>query len=94
VSRMLRDTFLDWGRVFGYDPQMKTQIIEIDDDTAMAFKQRAAERGLSVPELVEELIALEAGPADADVDDIVKLDRRWKAFEAQGSVAANDDVVR
>jgi hypothetical protein len=23
-----------------------------------------------------------------------ELDRRWKAFEAQGSVAANDDVVR
>jgi predicted transcriptional regulator len=23
-----------------------------------------------------------------------ELDRRWNAFEAQGSVAANDDVVR
>jgi predicted transcriptional regulator len=91
---MLCDTFLDSGRVFGYDPQMKTQIIEIDDDTAMALKQRAAERGLSVPELVAELVTLEAGPADAGVDDIVELDRRWKAFEAQGSVAANDDVVR
>ena len=77
---MLCDTFLDSGRVFGYDPQMKTQIIEIDDDTAMALKQRAAERGLSVPELVAELVTLEAGPADAD--DIVELDRRWKAFEA------------
>src|SRR5882757_2310881 len=84
------DTFLDSGRVFYYNPQMKTQMIEIDDDTAMALKQRAAERGLSVAELV----TLEAGPADADVDDIVELDRRWKAFEAQGSVAANDDVVR
>jgi predicted transcriptional regulator len=94
VPRMLRDTFLDSGRVFGYNPQMKTQIIEIDHDTAMALKQRAAERGLSVPELVAELVTLEAGPADADVDDIVELDRRWKAFEAQGSVAANDDVVR
>jgi predicted transcriptional regulator len=91
---MLCDTFLDSGRVFGYNPQMKTQIIEIDDDTAMALKQRAAERGLSVPELVAELVTLEAGPADADVDDIVELDRRCKAFEAQGSVAANDDVVR
>jgi predicted Rossmann fold nucleotide-binding protein DprA/Smf involved in DNA uptake len=68
---MLCDTFLDSGRVFGDDPQM-TQIIEIDDDTAMALKQRAAERGLSVPELVAELVTL----------------------EAQGSVAANDDVVR
>jgi hypothetical protein len=48
----------------------------------MALKQRAAERGLSVPELVAELVTLEAGPADADADDIVELDRRWKAFEA------------
>jgi predicted transcriptional regulator len=72
----------------------KTQTIEIDNDTAMVLKQRAAERGLSVPELVAELATLEAGPADADVGDIAELDRRWKAFEAQDSVAANDDVVR
>jgi hypothetical protein len=61
---------------------------------ALQWRSSAAERGLSVPELVAELVTLEAGPADADVDDIVELDRRWKAFEAQGSVAANDDVVR
>jgi predicted transcriptional regulator len=73
---------------------MKTQTIEIDDETAMALKQRAAERGVSVPELVAELVPLEAGPADAGVDDIVELDRRWKAFEGQASVTANDDVVR
>jgi hypothetical protein len=46
VPRMPCDTFLDSGRVFNYNPQMKTQIIEIDDDTAVALKQRAAERGL------------------------------------------------
>jgi predicted transcriptional regulator len=73
---------------------MKTQTIEIDDETAMALKQRAAERGVSVPELVAELVTLEAGPADAGVDDIAELDRRWKAFEGQASVTANDDVVR
>jgi hypothetical protein len=91
---MLCDTFPDSGHVFDYDPQMKTQLIEIDDDTAMALKQRAAERGLSVPELVAELVTLEAGPANADVDDIAELDRRWRASEGRGSVAANDDVVR
>jgi hypothetical protein len=26
-------------------------------------------------------------------DEIAELDRRWKAFEAQESVASNDDVV-
>jgi predicted transcriptional regulator len=70
---------------------MKTETIEIDEDTAMALKQRARERGVTVPELVAELITLEAGPVETDV---AELDRRWNAFEAQGSVAANDDVVR
>src|SRR5260370_11375996 len=73
VPRMLCDTFLDSGRVFGYNPQMKTQIIEIDDDTAMALKQRAAERGLSVPELVAELVTLEAGPGHAALDGLTLL---------------------
>jgi predicted transcriptional regulator len=73
---------------------MKTQTIEIDDDTATALKQRAAELGVSVPQLVAELITLETGPARADGDDVAELDRRWKAFEAQGSVAAGEDVVR
>jgi hypothetical protein len=73
---------------------MKTQTIEIDDDTAVALKQRAAERGVSVPELVAELISLEASPADAGTGDIAELDRRWKAFEGQTSVKTNDDVVR
>jgi predicted transcriptional regulator len=73
---------------------MKTRSIEVDDDTATALTQRAAERGVSVPELVAELVTLEAGAVAAEAGDITELDRRWKAFEAQGSVAANDDVVR
>jgi predicted transcriptional regulator len=73
---------------------MKTRSIEVDDDTAAALTQRAAERGVSVPELVAELVTLEAGPAIAEAGEVAELDRRWKAFEAQGSIAANDDVVR
>ena len=73
---------------------MKTQTIEIDEDTATALKQRAQERGVTVPELVAELVTLAASPVDADADDVGELDRRWDAFEAQGSVATNEDVVR
>jgi predicted transcriptional regulator len=73
---------------------MKTRSIEVDDDTATVLTQRAAERGVSVPELVAELVTLEAGPVVASAGEIAELDRRWKAFEAQGSVVANDDVVR
>ncbi|MBV8699979.1 hypothetical protein [Bradyrhizobium sp.] len=73
---------------------MKTQTIEIDDVTANALRQRADERGVSVPELLAELLVLEAGSVRADSDEIAELDRRWKAFEAQKSVASNDEVVR
>ena len=72
----------------------KTQTIEIDDDTATALKQRAEERGVSVPELVAELVTLEAGPAEVGRDEIAELDRRWKAFEAEDSAVSNDEVVR
>jgi predicted transcriptional regulator len=72
---------------------MKTRSIEVDDATAAALTQRAAERGLSVPELVAELVTLEAGPV-AEAGDIAELDSRWKAFKTQDSVAANDEVVR
>jgi predicted transcriptional regulator len=73
---------------------MKTQTIEIDDGTATALKRRAAERGVTVPELVAELATLAVSPVEADVDEMLELDRRWQAFEAQDSVASNDDVVR
>jgi predicted transcriptional regulator len=78
----------------GYHLVMKTQTIEVDDDTAMALKRRAAERGVTVPELVAELVTLAASSAEAESDDIAELDRRWKAFEAQDSVVSNDQVVR
>ena len=73
---------------------MKTQIIEIDDSTAVALQSRAAEQGVTVPELVAELATLAVSPVEADVDDVTELDRCWKAFETQESVASNDDVVR
>jgi hypothetical protein len=73
---------------------MKTQTIELDDATATALRQRAEERGVSVPELLAELLVLEAGPTRAGDDEIAELDRRWNAFEAQVSVISNDDVVR
>jgi predicted transcriptional regulator len=73
---------------------MKTRSIEVDDNTAAALTQRAAERGVSVSELVAELVTLEASPAPAVAGEIAELDRRWRAFEAQSSIAATEDVVR
>jgi predicted transcriptional regulator len=73
---------------------MKTQTIEIDDNTATALKTRAAERGVTVPELVAELATLAVSPVEVDLDEVAELDRRWQAFETQDSVASSDDVVR
>ena len=73
---------------------MKTQTIEIDDSTALVLEQRAAERGVTVPELVAELATIAVSPVEASVEEIAELDRRWAALEAQGSVTSNDEVVR
>jgi predicted transcriptional regulator len=81
-------------RPLAYNGLMKTRSIEVDDATAAALTQRATERGVSVPELVAELVTLGAGQVIAEAADITELDRRWRAFETQSSVAANDEVVR
>ncbi|HEU0081412.1 MAG TPA: hypothetical protein VFQ87_00945 [Bradyrhizobium sp.] len=73
---------------------MKTRSIEVDDDTAAALTQRAAERGVSVPQLVAELMTLDAVPVAADAAELAELDSRWKSFEAQQTVADSDEVVR
>lgn len=71
---------------------MKTRSIEVDHLTADALSRRAAERGISVPELVADLVLLDTVTvADADIEE---LDRRWRAFEAQETVADSADVVR
>src|SRR6266545_2223931 len=80
-SSICRRPLLDQEGLFRYGGEMRTQTIEIDDDTATALKQRAEERGVSVAALVAELAALEASPAEADRDDIAELDRRWQAFQ-------------
>src|SRR5689334_11853771 len=55
--------------IFVYARYMKTRSIEVDDDTAAALTQRAAERGVSLPELVAELMTLDAAPVAADAAD-------------------------
>ena len=73
---------------------MKTQTIEIDSDIATALKERAEEQGVTVSELLAELTTLATGSVEADRGHVAELDRRWKAFESQGSVASSEDVVR
>lgn len=54
-----------------------THTIEVNADTADRLAQLAAERGLTVSELVAELAIGEASEAD-----IAELDRRWQRVQS------------
>jgi predicted transcriptional regulator len=66
--------------------QAKTESIEVDSETAAALKARAAERGMSVAELVAELVP----PSDDEL--IAELDRRWSAIEAGEPTIPHEEV--
>jgi predicted transcriptional regulator len=66
----------------------------VDDATAVALESRAAEAGLSVSELLAEMVARHNEPADASPSDIADLDRQWAAIQAGGPTVPHDDVVR
>jgi predicted transcriptional regulator len=67
----------------------KTRNIEVDEGTAAALESRAAERGVSVSQIVAELV-----PLAIDSDAIAELDRRWAAIEAGEPTVPHDQVAR
>lgn len=67
----------------------KTESIELDSETAAALKTRAAERGVSVSQLVAELV-----PLAIDDTAIAELDRRWAAVEKGAATVPHADVER
>jgi hypothetical protein len=70
------------------------RLIEVDERTAVALEARAAERGLSVPDLVAEMTALATSSESPSADGVAELDRRWVAIEAGEPTISNDAVVR
>jgi predicted transcriptional regulator len=67
----------------------KTQSIEVDGDTATALKKRAADRGVSVAELVAELV-----PVAITDEAIAELDRRWSAIQRGQPTVPHAEVER
>ncbi|HZQ11810.1 MAG TPA: hypothetical protein VFB31_03270 [Pseudolabrys sp.] len=67
----------------------KTESIELDRATASALKARAAERGVSVSQLVSELV-----PLAVDDKTIAELDRRWAAATKAGATVPQAEVER
>jgi len=67
--------------------------IDIDQHTADVLRLRASELGVTVPQLIAELAALEGMPRDAGADEIAELDRR-AAVATPGSRVPQERVVQ
>ena len=67
--------------------------IDIDQHTANVLEVRAAELGVTVPQLIAELAALDSTPRDADASEIAELDRR-AAAAAPGLRVPQERVVQ
>ena len=69
-----------------------TRQIEIDEATAAALEARAAETGMSVSELVAQLVQSE--PISLPPDQLAELDRRWGVIKSGEPTIPHEDVVR
>ncbi len=67
--------------------------IDIDQHTADVLEVRAAELGVTVPQLIAELAALDSTPRDADAEEIAELDRR-AVIATLGSRVPQERVVQ
>jgi predicted transcriptional regulator len=72
----------------------KTRTIELDEATAAALKERADERGVTVPDLLAGYLNEDHAPVDVDADQVAELDRRWSTVQAGQSTVRHEKVVR
>jgi len=78
----------------GYSGAMSINVnIEVDKHTADVLQMRAAELGVTVPQLIAELATLDSAPREADADEIAELDRRY-ASATVGSRVPHERVVQ
>ena len=73
---------------------VKLRKIEVDDATATALETRAAQLGLSVAQLLAEMVGLARTPVKASDAEIAALDRQWNAIKAGAPTVPHEDVVR
>jgi predicted transcriptional regulator len=70
----------------------KVRNIEVKVETAELLEARAAARGVSVADVVAELVDLDE--AVVEPNQLAELDRRWKSVEAGAKTVPHDEVVR
>jgi predicted transcriptional regulator len=73
---------------------MSKRTIEVDDTTAAALETRAAEAGLSVAELLAEMVAAEGMRSELPSAGIAALDQQWAAIKAGEPTVPHQDIVR
>lgn len=64
--------------------------IEVDEATALVLERRAADRGLSVADLLAELATEALDPSE---EDIAELDRRWADAQRPDGTVPHEEVV-
>jgi predicted transcriptional regulator len=69
---------------------MKT--IEVDEHTAEVLEAQAAARGVTIGQVVADLVAFTQIPADAE--ELAELDRQWAAIEAGEPTIPHEQVAR
>ncbi|HUE84971.1 MAG TPA: hypothetical protein VMO26_02735 [Vicinamibacterales bacterium] len=70
-----------------------TVSIQIDQRTADLLRTRADELGISVPQLIAELAALDGAPREPDGDELAELDRRY-ATATESARVPHERVVQ
>ena len=72
----------------------RTETIELDEATAATLKKRAAAQGMSVPELIAGMTALQSAPLALSSGDLAELDRQWAAIKAGEPTVPHEQVAR
>jgi predicted transcriptional regulator len=68
--------------------------IEVDDATAAELESRAAEAGLSLSELLAQMVRHQCAPARLSPSELSELDRQWMAIKEGEPTIPHEDVVR
>jgi predicted transcriptional regulator len=71
----------------------QTRTIEIDAATADELESRAASRGVSVREMIAELVALDDAAASGAAA-VAELERQWADIEAGAPTVPHEKVAR
>lgn len=71
----------------------KTRTIEIDEATAQVLQERAAERGVSVSQIVSEYALADHAASDPDTALLAELDRRWQKIQNGEKTVSGNQVV-